>query len=313
MAHIIVDSDAFDELEAALTNPAEPTESIKEAAKLLRKLYPSPAPAQKAGNVWEEIAKDPRLAVVLRKVAMRDLYVIADHIRKPYREAIRALVANPHGCRFCDYGVLRKPENPVKGHDENCPFAAAEVLTQETRTAPAQKTELVPVAWIAPGPDTARDNGFLDAMAWQDGEFTSPLVRLSDAAAALSEERQRADAAEAERDQWRDSERRRFFACAAALERAGVAELQYDSLLAESLALNARLEAAEATVERLRAALATTVDDIEQMRADLVTQRDGYDDVGNETASKLTTKAIVLLHKASEPARAALPSIPKGD
>ena len=38
-AHIIIDSDAFDELEAALT--------IKEAAKLLRKLYPSPAPAQK--------------------------------------------------------------------------------------------------------------------------------------------------------------------------------------------------------------------------------------------------------------------------
>ena len=178
--------------------------------------------------------------------------------------------------------------------------------------APAQKTELVPVAWHAKDQwgMWALFAGKSDAVSFCDRpdlpENLVPLVSGPDAAAALSEERQRADAAEAERDQWRDSERRRFFACAAALERAGVAELQYDSLLAESLALNARLEAAEATVERLRAALATTVDDIEQMRADLVTQRDGYDDVGNETASKLTTKAIVLLHKASEPARAAL-------
>jgi len=32
-----------------------------------------------------------------------------------------------------------------------------------------------PVAWVIPGDDNARDNGFLDAMAWQEGEFSKPL------------------------------------------------------------------------------------------------------------------------------------------
>jgi hypothetical protein len=49
MSHIIIDSEAFDELEAALTAPGKPTEAIKEAAKRMRKLYPT-APAQTTGE-----------------------------------------------------------------------------------------------------------------------------------------------------------------------------------------------------------------------------------------------------------------------
>jgi len=32
-----------------------------------------------------------------------------------------------------------------------------------------------PVAWVIPGDGNANDKGFIDAMAWQEGEFTQPL------------------------------------------------------------------------------------------------------------------------------------------
>jgi hypothetical protein len=32
-----------------------------------------------------------------------------------------------------------------------------------------------PVAWVIPGSDNARADGFIDAMAWQEGEFSRPL------------------------------------------------------------------------------------------------------------------------------------------
>ena len=32
-----------------------------------------------------------------------------------------------------------------------------------------------PVVWVIPGSDNARSDGFLDAMAWKEGEFTRPL------------------------------------------------------------------------------------------------------------------------------------------
>src|SRR5690242_6855105 len=37
--------------------------------------------------------------------------------------------------------------------------------------APDQK----PVAWVIPTGDNVRDNGFIDCMAWEEGEFTKPL------------------------------------------------------------------------------------------------------------------------------------------
>ena len=49
------------------------------------------------------------------------------------REIIQRLLAEPGGCRFCDYGVLRKPDNPLKGHDEDCPYLSARAyLDNET-------------------------------------------------------------------------------------------------------------------------------------------------------------------------------------
>jgi hypothetical protein len=33
----------------------------------------------------------------------------------------------------------------------------------------------VPDAWVIPGDNTANDKGFIDAMAWEEGEFTKPL------------------------------------------------------------------------------------------------------------------------------------------
>jgi hypothetical protein len=45
----------------------------------------------------------------------------------------------------------------------------AVVTTFSTETAEGA------VVWVIPGDDTARDNGFVDAMAWQQGEFSRPL------------------------------------------------------------------------------------------------------------------------------------------
>lgn len=36
--------------------------------------------------------------------------------------ALKAIMAEPHGCRFCDYGKLRRPES---GHDSWCQWQAA--------------------------------------------------------------------------------------------------------------------------------------------------------------------------------------------
>jgi hypothetical protein len=51
----------------------------------------------------------------------------------PAHKAIAALVANPHGCTYCDYGKLRIPpefphSNPFNTHDKDCGFAMAETI-----------------------------------------------------------------------------------------------------------------------------------------------------------------------------------------
>ena len=51
------------------------------------------------------------------------------------REVIQGFLNNPHGCRFCDYGVLRKPGIPEKDHDEDCLYLAARAyLDNDTST-----------------------------------------------------------------------------------------------------------------------------------------------------------------------------------
>jgi hypothetical protein len=40
--------------------------------------------------------------------------------------ALELILAEPHGCPFCDSGKLRKPMNPAKGHTADCGFDAAQ-------------------------------------------------------------------------------------------------------------------------------------------------------------------------------------------
>ena len=50
-------------------------------------------------------------------------------------EIIQRFLNNEGGCRFCDYGVLRKPGIPEKNHDEDCLYVAARAyLDNETST-----------------------------------------------------------------------------------------------------------------------------------------------------------------------------------
>lgn len=51
--------------------------------------------------------------------------------------------------------------------------------------------ELEPVAWIIPGNNNASDYGFFDAMAWQEVEFSLPLVTLSSAQEAIDKREER--------------------------------------------------------------------------------------------------------------------------
>ena len=46
-------------------------------------------------------------------------------------EALEVILEEPHGCPFCDSGVLRKPNDPDKSHTENCGYhLAAQALTK---------------------------------------------------------------------------------------------------------------------------------------------------------------------------------------
>jgi hypothetical protein len=39
--------------------------------------------------------------------------------------ALHAILNEPFGCRFCDSGKLRTPDNPEKTHDDDCGFLLA--------------------------------------------------------------------------------------------------------------------------------------------------------------------------------------------
>ena len=87
-------------------------------------------PIGKINQYLREHGYDPE------KVGLRGQILVESLTRNIIaREIIQRLLANPFGCRFCDYGVLRKPDNPLKGHDEDCPYLAARAyLDNETST-----------------------------------------------------------------------------------------------------------------------------------------------------------------------------------
>ena len=87
-------------------------------------------PIEKINQYLREHGYDPE------KVGLRGK-ILAEALTKNIiaREIIQRLLADPGGCRFCDFGVLRKPDNPLKGHDEDCPYLAAHAyLDNETST-----------------------------------------------------------------------------------------------------------------------------------------------------------------------------------
>lgn len=87
-------------------------------------------PIEKINQYLREHGYDPE------KVGLRG-QILAEALTKNIiaREIIQRLLADPGGCRFCDFGVLRKPDSPLKGHDEDCPYLAAHAyLDNETST-----------------------------------------------------------------------------------------------------------------------------------------------------------------------------------
>ena len=66
--------------------------------------------------------------------------VIGDNMLRG--RALRRLLREPYGCPFCDSGKLRRPNNPEKGHDEDCGFAMA---TQALANTAPYPDPLVPI------------------------------------------------------------------------------------------------------------------------------------------------------------------------
>lgn len=65
------------------------------------------------------------------------------------------------------------------GSCHNCDADSGPIKFWRDRALHAESALSKPVAWVIPG-ENARDNGFIDAMAWEEGEFTKPLYALPD-------------------------------------------------------------------------------------------------------------------------------------
>lgn len=114
--------------------------------------------------------------------------------------------------------------------------------------------ELEPVAWVVPGNDNASDYGFFDAMAWQEGEFSLPLVTLSSAQEAIDKREERIRELEATIKQMKADHACEVTDMATRFRAVNVERLS-EQLGADVFALRDRAEAAEARVKELEAAL----------------------------------------------------------
>ena len=87
-------------------------------------------PIEKINQYLQEHGYDPEKVGLRGKILVESLTknIIA-------REIIQRFITDSGGCRFCDYGILRKPNDPLKGHDEECLYLAAHAyLDNETST-----------------------------------------------------------------------------------------------------------------------------------------------------------------------------------
>jgi hypothetical protein len=72
-------------------------------------------------TIFESEVMDLRHIIEKQEYELFSQKLLTDH----YREALLWILAEPHGCAFCDSGKLR---NLNKGHDERCGFAKAQDL-----------------------------------------------------------------------------------------------------------------------------------------------------------------------------------------
>ena len=87
-------------------------------------------PIGKINQYLREHGYDPE------KVGLRGK-ILAEALTKNIiaRKIIQRFIDDPYGCRFCDFGVLRKPGIPEKDHDEDCLYLAARAyLDNDTST-----------------------------------------------------------------------------------------------------------------------------------------------------------------------------------
>jgi hypothetical protein len=83
-----------------------------------------------ARRLADDLAKDSIVTQALSRYIYQVLEVVDETRVRPLETALRAILAEPYGCRFCDSGVLR---NPQKGHDADCGFfLAASALQSAT-------------------------------------------------------------------------------------------------------------------------------------------------------------------------------------
>jgi len=118
-------------------------------------------------------------------------------------EILRAIVASPYGCAFCDSGKLRTEGNPAKDHDEDCGFARAVAFLAGGAAGPqAQPVFTVEVdddgcskcshgkTWGVLGPDDVASS-----QSWADEEDAQHFADEMNRAYELGQKLARGDAA----------------------------------------------------------------------------------------------------------------------
>jgi len=141
------------------------------------------------------------IAGKLRKVPAGEWYVDGRRImfKQQWHHAVcedeDAIVAFRSCRRLDEHGCDLIPGDGEPAHLQalvDVLNAVPDLLTLAERGLAAGAGETItPFCYVLPGDDTANDKGFIDAMAWQESEFTKPLYTAQDLATARASERER--------------------------------------------------------------------------------------------------------------------------